>query len=99
MFLFPLFFVKVKAWSLTLLVLFHEGIETSDIFFDAISFAAFHIAPLRRAENIGELSRSFLGFGPEGGQSPVEHKGNLYVYTSIRPSQREFQESQRLAHA
>ena len=28
----------------------------------------------------------FLGFGPEGGRSPVEHRGNLYVRTSIHPS-------------
>ena len=23
------------------------------------------------------------GFGPEGGRSPVEHRGNLYVHTSV----------------
>ena len=26
----------------------------------------------------------FLGFGPEGGRSPVEHRGNLYVRTYVR---------------
>ena len=29
---------------------------------------------------------SFLGFGPEGGRSPAEHRGNLYVRTSVRTS-------------
>ena len=28
----------------------------------------------------------FLGFGPEGGRSPVEHRGNLYIHLSVRPS-------------
>ena len=28
----------------------------------------------------------FLGFGHKGGRSPVEHRGNLYVHPSIRPS-------------
>ena len=36
----------------------------------------------RREEN--SLSRlSFLGFVPKGGQSPVEHRGNLYVHMSL----------------
>ena len=29
------------------------------------------------------------GFGPKGGRSPVERRGNLYVCTSIRPSVRQ----------
>ena len=28
----------------------------------------------------------FLGFGPKGGRSLVEHRGNLYVRTSVRMS-------------
>ena len=27
-----------------------------------------------------------LGFGPEGGRSPEEHRGNLYVRPSVHPS-------------
>ena len=33
-------------------------------------------------------SISFLGFGPKGGQSPVEHRGNVYIRLSVRPSDR-----------
>ena len=29
---------------------------------------------------------SFLGFGPKGGLSAVEHWGKLYVRPSVRPS-------------
>ena len=53
----------------------------------------------------------FLGFGPKGGRSLVEHRGNLYVRTYVRPSVRTYvrpppeahqrlaQASQRLAQA
>ena len=32
-----------------------------------------------------QLPLAFLGFGPKGGRSPVEHRGNLYGRTSVRP--------------
>ena len=34
----------------------------------------------------GGGERSFLGFGLEGGQIPVERQGNLYIHTSVHPS-------------
>ena len=42
----------------------------------------------------------FLGCGPEGASSPVEHGGNLYVHTSVHPSIRPLPEApQRLDQA
>ena len=36
------------------------------------------------------IASAFLSLGPEGGRSPVEHRGNLYVRTSVRPSVRPY---------